>query len=185
MGSKFSKHATATELLYASLTTSNSISFQWWRYFSTSTLPTALCAKALTTHFSSSLLFHAMKLPLPPKVNAILTITGYPNLSAISNASSTLLAASLGGIGIPFSFIVLANRVLSVAFFIPSMGVPITFTPYFCKTPLSQSSTPNVRAVCPPKPMSMPSGLSASIIFSSMSLLSGTKYNLSLISLVV
>jgi len=48
-------------------------------------------------------------------------------------------------------------------------GVPITSTLYFFNTPFSASSTPTLRAVCPPKLRRIPSGRSFAITFSTKS----------------
>ena len=54
-------------------------------------------------------------------------------------------------------------------------GVPITSTLYFFNTPFSASSTPTLRAVCPPKLRRIPSGRSFAITFSTKSNSIGTK----------
>jgi len=61
-------------------------------------------------------------------------------------------------------------------FFMLSTGVPRTLTPYFCSTPMSYSWTPQFRAVWPPKPNIMPSGLSLSITSATNSGSTGTRY---------
>jgi hypothetical protein len=55
------------------------------------------------------------------------------------------------------------------------MGVPNTFTLNFFKIPLFESSIPQLRAVCPPKPRRIPSGFSFFITFSTNSGVTGRR----------
>ena len=75
----------------------------------------------------------------------------------------------------PTSSIVSLKSSLSSVISIPCMGVPSTFTPYFSKVPFLPSPTPQLSAVWPPKPSSMASGLSFSIISVTKSGLTGRK----------
>ena len=64
---------------------------------------------------------------------------------------------------------------------IPLICVPSTFTPYFVRAPALESPTPQLRAVCPPKPRRMASGLSFSITSVTNLGLTGRKWILSAI----
>ena len=66
-----------------------------------------------------------------------------------------------------------------------SIGVPITFTPYFSRIPFSDSSTAMFNAVCPPIPARIESGLSLAITFSTKSAVIGSIYILSATALSV
>ena len=87
-----------------------------------------------------------------------------------------MLALRLFGIGRPFSIISCLNLLLLSAASIAAVPVPRTLTLCFDRTPFSLRSIPAFKAVCPPKPSSMPSGLSRSITFSRNWDSIGTKY---------
>jgi len=88
-------------------------------------------------------------------------------------------------IGSPIFSIASLNNSLSSPLLIDSIGVPITFTPYLSKIPFSANSTAILRAVCPPIPASIESGLSLAITFSTNSTVIGSIYILSATALSV
>ena len=79
------------------------------------------------------------------------------------------------GTGTPAATIVSLNSSLSSALSMASTLVPSTLTPCLSRTPLSESSTPQFRAVWPPKPRRMPSGPSFSMTCSTNSGVMGRK----------
>ncbi len=182
IGSKFSMEHTVMQLSFPSLMISNSISFQWCRYFSISTWPIIECRNPFLTTLLSSSSFHAIPEPRPPSTYAGLTITGYPIFWAAFLAASRLEHESLGATDAPAAWMALLNSSLSSVFMIASTEVPSTLTPYLSRTPSFASFTPVFKAVCPPKPRIMPSGLSFFIIFSMNSGVTGSRYTLSAIS---
>ena len=112
--------------------------------------------------------------PVPPIVNAGLTITGYPIFSTNLRASSKLWIISDSGTGSPSSFIKSLNNSLSSACFIDSSLVPRSSTPHSLKTPDSCNSTAKFSPTCPPRVGSNASGRSFLIIFDTNSTVNGS-----------
>ena len=79
------------------------------------------------------------------------------------------------GQAIPISSIVSLKSSRSSVISIPLIWVPRTLTPYFSRAPFLASPTPQLRAVCPPNPRSMASGLSFSMTSVTNSGLTGRK----------
>ena len=171
----FSILHTVIQFPYESLITSYSTSFHPLTDFSRSTCPIELNWRPDFKISLSSSLFSAIPPPVPPNVYAGLTITGYPIFSANFIPASKSVTISLCITGSFILFIISLNSSLSSPSFIDSIDVPITFTLYLSKIPLSYSSTARFNPVCPPIPASKLSGLSFAITFSTNSNVNGSK----------
>ena len=174
-GSTFSIEQIAIALPAASRMVSNSISFQPEIHFSTSICVMGDMSRPVFAITLSSSSLSAIPPPVPPRVNAGRTITGYPISAAILSAVSTSLQVSEGTTGWPISFIVSRKSSLSSALSIPAIPVPRSLTPYFCRVPSRVSCMAMVRPVCPPSPARRPSGLSFAIILRTVFALRGSR----------
>ena len=176
-GSRFSMLQTVMQLSYLSRTTSYSISFHPFSDFSTRICGEKENASSACRSSCSSLSQNPD--PSPPKAYAARSITGYPRASAARFTSSMLLHASLLMVLTPISSRRFTKRSRSSVSMTACTGVPITRTPYLSSTPRRNSSTPQLRAVCPPNDSSMPSGRSLAMMRSTKSGSTGWKYTLS------
>ncbi len=172
-GSTFSMLHTVMQLSAQSRTTSYSISFQPVRSSSTRTCGDSTNA-TLQSSFSS-FSFTARPLPFPPSANAPRTITGKPIVFPAITPSATDSHAMLRGTSILIDRSSALNIALSSVFHMLSTLVPSTSMPCFCSTPRRSSSTPQFKAVCPPKLSAIASGFSRSIIRSTNAGVTGTK----------
>ena len=114
--------------------------------------------------------------PLPPRVKAGLTITGYPIFAATESASSMVFAISEGTTGCPIDSMVSLNSSLSSALSMASTGEPRSLTLYLSRTPAFLSCMAMVRPVWPPRPARSPSGFSFAMIRSTVSAFNGSRY---------
>ncbi|VVB97455.1 Uncharacterised protein [uncultured archaeon] len=148
----------------------------WWILESSSPRPVIA---------SSSSLVRAMPPPAPPRVYAGRIISGSPSSFISSSASSRLFTAFERGTFSPMLIIFFLNRSRSSESIMAWSGVPRSSTPNLSNTPISASSDVILSPVWPPSPAIMPSGLSRSIIFSTISGSSGSIYMESAISVSV
>jgi len=161
------------QLSYESRTTSYSISFQPFKLFSTRT-----CGEnenAFSHNRSNSFSLLQKPEPSPPNAYAALIITGYPNSRAALRASCKFSTAWLVMVFTPISSSLPTNFSLSSVSIIACTCVPRTLTPYLSRTPFLYSSTPQFKAVWPPKDKKMLSGRSFSITFSAKYGVTGRK----------
>ena len=179
MGSKFSMEQMMTTLSFLSLITSSSNSFQPITDSSMSISLTGLQSRPNLTMSSYSSLLYAMPPPMPPSVKDGLMMTGKFMVSIISKHSWKFFALPLLGTSKPILCMASLKSSLSSAIFMAGSLAPIISTPYFSRTPLSASLTETFSAVCPPIVGRSASGLSFSIIFSTISGVIGSMYVLS------
>ncbi len=112
--------------------------------------------------------------PTPPIVNDGRMIDGKPVRATAAIASSSVLTTADAGVSMPISVIASRNSCRSSATLIASTEAPISFTPYFARTPCSSSSMARLSAVWPPTVGSTASGLSRSMILATTSTVSGS-----------
>ena len=175
-GSTFSMLHTAIQLPMPSRMASNSISFHPKMYFSTRIWEIGEASIPPAATSLSCVSSYATPPPLPPRVNAGLTMTGYPILPAASSAPSTVEAMSEGIQGMFMDCIVSLNSSLSSARHIALAPVPISLTPCFARKPSFSSCIESVSPVCPPSVPRTESGFSLIIILFTVSSVSGSVY---------
>ena len=98
--------------------------------------------------------------PVPPRVKAGRTMTGYPIVAAKATASSTVLTISDSGMGCSNSSINCLKRSRSSAWSIADNLVPRSSTPSSSRIPFLDNSMAILRPVCPPRVGSKASGRS-------------------------
>ncbi len=186
-GSIFSILQIVTAFPFLSRITSNSISFHPAMHFSISICPTRLSLSPWEAISESCPIFSAMPPPVPPRVYAGRTITGYPVSSAKLRASSRVVTTLLAIQGSPMASIASLKACLSSAVFIACVAVPRSLTHISSRKPDSASSIARLRPVCPPSVGSKLSGLSLTMIFLSVSTSRGSIYTLSamLVSVII
>ena len=182
MGSKFSIEHIITTLSFKSLITSSSNSFQPRTDCSINISCLGERLRPHSTYSSSSSMLYATFPPVPPRVKDGLIIAGNPILLIAAFASSIVLTYSLSGRLSPILLIAILNSFLSSAILIAFSFAPISSTPYLFSAPFSESSTAIFNAVWPPIVGSRASGLSFSIILSTISGVIGSIYVLSAVS---
>ena len=165
--------------------TSYSISFHPAMQRSTSTCPTRESLSPFARISSSSTTLCAIPPPLPPRVYAGRSTTGYPILAANATPSSTFSTTREAATGSPIFSIVALNSRRSSAFLIVSAVVPIRRTLCSFKKPASSSSIARFSPACPPSVGRTLSGCSFRISCSTTSVVSGSIYTRSAMSLSV
>ena len=178
-GSKFSILQTVIAVSLASRITSYSISLKPLILFSIKTWWTGDKAMAFLISSVNSFSSSAKPPPVPPRVNAGRSTTGYPIFSAALTASSIVFAITDGSTGSPSSSQSFLNCSLSSARSILSLQVPKSSTWHSFKTPFFSSCIARFSPVCPPIPGTMASGRSWRTIFATYSSVSGSIYTLS------
>ena len=113
--------------------------------------------------------------PCPPSEKPPRRMTGRPISRAAASASSTELAARLRAVLTPISPIFCAKIRRSSPARIDATGVPSTRTPWRASTPDASSSSPQFRAVCPPKPSRIASTFSRSMTISTNAGVTGSR----------
>jgi len=154
--------------------TSNSISFQPETHLSTSICVIGDSLSPSPPIILSSWAFCAMPPPVPPSVNAGLTMTGYPICDAYESASSILLTTLDSITGSPIDMSMSLNFCLSSALSIVSGSAPRSFTPFASRNPSLASCIDKVSPICPPSVGSMLSGFSFLIILLNTGRFSGS-----------
>ncbi len=173
-GSMFSILHTVMQLPAQSRITSYSISFQPAIQRSTRTCPTRDRRSPFSRISSSSSWLWAMPPPLPPRVYAGRSTTGYPIVFVNATPSSTFSTTRDAAQGSPIFSIVSLNSCRSSAFRIVAAVVPRSFTLWAARNPLSSSSIPRFSPACPPSVGRMESGASFSMICSRTFTVSGS-----------
>jgi hypothetical protein len=112
--------------------------------------------------------------PEPPNVKAGRMIAGKPVKSAISSASSHVVAILPCGTCSPMRFIASPNSARSSAILMALAFAPINSTPYFASTPRSDSFIATLSAVWPPIVGRSASGRSFSMTSSTNSGVTGS-----------
>ena len=105
----------------------------------------------------------ATPVPPPPRMNDGRTMSGYPTCSAISMASTSVVAKPESGTASPISSMASLNSWRFSATRIASTLAPMSSTPNRSSTPASWSSTARFSAVWPPSVGSSASGRSRSM----------------------
>ena len=182
IGSRFSMEHTITTLSLLSRITSSSYSFQPNTDSSSITCPIKLASNPALDIFSSSSGLYATPPPVPPRVKLGRTIIGNPISSAMAATLTISVAMPLFGMRSPILSIALRKRFLSSAFFMDSMDAPIISTLNLSNTPILAVSTAVLSPVCPPRVGSSASGRSLSIIFATVSGVTGSMYVRSAVS---
>ena len=169
MGSIFSMEQMMTTLSLVSRITSSSNSFHPSTDSSKRTWLMGDSSRPFLTRSMKSSRLYTILPPVPPRVKAGLMMMGRLILSRKSRASSSDDTVPDTGTDRPILIIASLNSSRSSAFLIETTFAPISSTPHRSKTPLSPRSRATFRAVCPPTVGRTASGLSISIIFSTIS----------------
>ena len=172
----FSILHTVMQLPFASRITSYSTSFQPAIQRSTRTSPTRLKRSPFVRISINSCSLCAIPPPLPPKVNAGRSTTGYPMVFVNLIPSSTLFTTREAAQGSPIFSMVSLKACRSSALKIVSAVVPINFTPCSSRNPHSANSIPRFSPACPPRVGRILSGFSLIIISFNTSKVNGSMY---------
>ena len=178
-GSRFSMLQMVMAVSLLSLITSYSISLYPLILFSISTSLTGERSRAFFIRGMNSSSLSANPPPVPPRVNAGRSTTGYPICSTTARPSSREVAVSDGSTGSPNSSQSSLNIFLSSARSIDPLFVPKSSTLHSASMPFFSSCMARFSPVCPPIPGNIASGRSCLIIFAIYSSVSGSIYTLS------
>ncbi|VVB85918.1 Uncharacterised protein [uncultured archaeon] len=185
MGSMFSILHITMQVSFLSRITSYSNSFHPMMLSSISTWCILERSSPRSVISMSSSLVYAMPPPEPPRVYAGRMISGRPSSSIRASASESVFTAFERGTFSPMLIIFFLKRSRSSESLIACNEVPRSFTPNLSSAPISASSVVMFSPVCPPRPAIMPSGLSFSMIFATISGSMGSIYMASAISVSV
>ncbi len=174
MGSRFSMEQTTTTLSRRSRITSSSNSFHP-SIDSSIRISEIMLASSPRPAMSSNLPgSETIAPPEPPSVNEGRMMRGKPMASAMSFASLREWARPLRGTSSPMPSMASLKSFRSSAFRIAARSAPIMRTPNLSSMPFSASWMAIFKPVCPPRVGRSASGLSASMIFSSMGTVIGS-----------